>query len=255
MAKHDVQYMKTYVESGGDYLSRDMHGETPFYRSCKEDKINHFRYLVDLPGVDLFGLTCNGTNAIYAAVFGGNLDIVKALVAKGYDSKRMNLQQKEGCTAFYCACQQSNLQIAQYLLDNGAQIDIPDEDGCTCLHSAVATGNIELFDFLLDRGANPLAVNKSGNSVFTFADVKRRRQMRKIMEAKIGQCVVKDRSFTMCDHCSASNPEGLMKCSSCLNAAYCSKACQKAAWNSHKKHCKQIAAAAAIASLAPLKVS
>jgi len=252
MARQNVDVLRAYAEGGGSYTSRDEHDETPFYRSCKEAKIEHFRYLIDLPGVNIFEM-CNGTNALYAAAFGGNLDIVKTLVARGYDAARINLRQMEGCTALYCACRQDNISIATYLLDNGAKIDIPDEDGCTCLHSAVATGKAELFEFLLSRGANPLAVNTSGESPFTFADSMRRKQMRKKMEVILGHGVSKDRSFAMCNHCNKHDLPKLLKCSRCHNAAYCSKECQKLAWKSHKKHCDQITSAptVAVASSSP----
>jgi ankyrin repeat protein len=247
MFKTDFQAYKRLVEGGGDYLSKDGYGETPFYRSCKEGLLNHVKFLIGLRGVNIFG-KCNGTNSLYAAVFSGNIDIVKILVENGYSASTINQQQVEGCTAFYCACQTSNLDIAQFLLDNGAEIDIPDEDGNTSLHSAVAKGKTGVFNFLLSRGANPLLTNNSGESPFTYADTMKRTQMRKAMKSKIyGESVSaepavipeKDKSVVLCSHCM-ERLEGVrvLKCSKCLNAAYCNKTCQTAHWKSHKQQCK-----------------
>jgi hypothetical protein len=247
MFKTDLQAYKRFVERGGDYLSKDRYGETPIYRSCKDGHLHHVKFLIGLTGVDIFGM-CNGTNCLYAAVFGGNIEIVKFLVENGYSaSSSINQRQFEGCTSFYCACQTSNLDIAQFLLDNGADIDIPDEDGNTSLHSAVAQGATAVFNFLLSRGANPLVKNNSGESPFTFADTMKRTQMRKLMKAKIyGESVsaeavipAKDKSVILCSHClKMLEGERVMKCSKCLNAAYCNKTCQTSHWKSHKQHCK-----------------
>lgn len=44
---------------------------------------------------------------------------------------------------------------------------------------------------------------------------------------------------TFCKNCFSS-VAGLLKCSRCQNAAYCSKACQKLNWKRHKPHCTRI---------------
>ena len=246
--KFDFQAYKQLIEGGGDYLSPDSYGETPLYRSCKEGLLQHVRLLIGLRGVNIFAM-CNRTNPLYAAVFGGNIDVVKVLMENGYNASNINQRQIEGCTAFYCACQTSNLEIAQYLLDKGADIDIPDEDGNTSLHSAVVKGKINVFKFLLSNGANPLATNNSGESPFTYADTMKRTQMRKLMKIKVygestsSEPVVrvvpaKDKSVLLCSQCHSRLSEPVLKCSKCLNAAYCNKSCQVDHWKAHKKHCK-----------------
>ena len=230
-----VHFLQSYVENGGDYLSKDCHNETPFYISCKEGKFEHVSYLVNLIDINIFEM-CNDTNALYAATFGGNIDIVKLLLTKGYDSNQINLRQKEGCTAFYCACQMYNIEIAQYLLDNGAEIDIPDEDGNTSLKSAVVRGNFELFTFLLDRGANPLFKDNNGETCIQIAQFKKRNQMRKIMEIKIGYKIPKQKVSAFCENCHTMS-DHLLKCSRCMNAAYCNADCQKCHWKTHKVNC------------------
>ncbi|KIM78398.1 hypothetical protein PILCRDRAFT_824604 [Piloderma croceum F 1598] len=49
-----------------------------------------------------------------------------------------------------------------------------------------------------------------------------------------------------CSHCIAEvGREKLSACSRCKRARYCSKACQRAAWESHKPNCKSVADARA----------
>ena len=235
----EVQNLRAFVESGKDYLKKDRYDETLFYRYCKEGLFHLVEYMIDLKDINIFEM-CNTTNSLYAAAFSGNIDIVKLLIARGYNTNKLiNLRQMDGCTAFYCACQRDNIEIAQYLLDNGADIDIPDEEGNTSLQSAVIKGKFELFSFLLDRGANPLNQNNAGSSPFLFAQIAKRTKMREIMEAKIGFRIPKlpKQELTyMCDYCY-KHSDSLFKCSSCLNAAYCNVECQKRGWKSHKVHC------------------
>ena len=46
--------------------------------------------------------------------------------------------------------------IAELLLENGAEIDAATRDGTTALARAVARGNLKLIEFLLARGADPM---------------------------------------------------------------------------------------------------
>ncbi|KAF5325165.1 hypothetical protein D9619_010074 [Psilocybe cf. subviscida] len=48
------------------------------------------------------------------------------------------------------------------------------------------------------------------------------------------------KAFTQCQNCWKSELDGitLFRCGNCKNKTYCSKACQKAAWPSHKIECK-----------------
>jgi hypothetical protein len=50
-----------------------------------------------------------------------------------------------------------------------------------------------------------------------------------------------------CALCSKTGSAGSLKvCSRCKTARYCSAACQKDAWQGHKKECKQLSKRAAI---------
>ena len=46
-------------------------------------------------------------------------------------------------------------------------------------------------------------------------------------------------SFTQCANCSGPGRPSLLSCSACKQTKYCSRACQKSHWKTHKLHCSK----------------
>ncbi|KAN0107098.1 Ankyrin repeat-containing domain protein [Russula decolorans] len=59
--------------------------------------------------------------------------------------------------------------VAQLLLDRGADINARDNNDWTALHTAAVDGYIEVIRVLLEHGANVGAENKQGETPFTLA--------------------------------------------------------------------------------------
>ena len=79
-------------------------------------------------------------------------------------------------------------EIVQFLLDNGADINIRDEKGTTPLMNAVIGERIEVVKLLLERGANPnlTVINEKGEnsdiSAMTFAKLKQNKEIMDVIE-------------------------------------------------------------------------
>lgn len=69
------------------------------------------------------------------------------------DKKRINVQGNMGRTALVAACGRGNLEIAQTLIKNGADLTITDNDGATPLTISCLSGHFEVVKFLLLSGA------------------------------------------------------------------------------------------------------
>lgn len=54
-------------------------------------------------------------------------------------------------------------EIAKYLIDNGADINVKDEFGCTALSKAIGYCNDHLIDALIDKGADVNLANENKN--------------------------------------------------------------------------------------------
>jgi ankyrin repeat protein len=84
--------------------------------------------------------------------------------------EELNSKIKSGWTALKIAvvgCQ--NIQIIEFLLDQGADLDLQDSDGWSALMEASANKNEYIVKFLLEKGANPNLQNKLGKTALIIA--------------------------------------------------------------------------------------
>lgn len=70
----------------------------------------------------------------------------------------IDVRDDEGLTPLRWAVDKGNLEMAEFLLKQGADKNIfnfYDEEGVSALHTAIYKGNVEVAQFLLERGADP----------------------------------------------------------------------------------------------------
>ena len=65
------------------------------------------------------------------------------------------------------AIREGQLQVVEYLMKSGAQIEEKDNFQMTPLHCAAQFGHIEVVKGLLEKGAQMEVKNKEGNTVFS----------------------------------------------------------------------------------------
>jgi ankyrin repeat protein len=59
-----------------------------------------------------------------------------------------------GRTALYIACSNGAMEVVQFFIDNGANIETPNKNGWTPLNSASYNGQLSVVDLLISKGAN-----------------------------------------------------------------------------------------------------
>lgn len=102
---------------------------------------------------------------LISAINHQDLDKVKELVEAGVDVNHK--EKRYGNTPLVMACQYDLVEIAIFLMDHGADINLKTSTGHTPLMAA-ATGSEELFNLLLSKRADPLAKQENGTSAFTL---------------------------------------------------------------------------------------
>lgn len=109
-------------------------------------------------GADFSVLDKNGNSLLHvaASVAGMSEDTVKLLIAHGAPVNSKNI---EGMTALHIAAGLDNLPLTRLLLSKGAKVDEQDNLGDTPLHLAHTA---EIAEALLDAGADPDIPNKAG---------------------------------------------------------------------------------------------
>lgn len=78
----------------------------------------------------------------------GKIEICEYLLEMGAD---INIKSKNGSTPFLTACQKGHLTTAQRLHELGANIDLTTEEGKNCLHVASEFGHIAICEWLVEQ--------------------------------------------------------------------------------------------------------
>jgi hypothetical protein len=92
------------------------------------------------------------------AARGGELDQVMKLVAQGHN---VNHEARDGETPLSAAAQGKRLEVAEFLLGRGADVNHKSSlGGDTPLMEAAKSGNVEMAKLLLEHGADPCTVPK-----------------------------------------------------------------------------------------------
>jgi ankyrin repeat protein len=93
-------------------------------------------------------------------------DQARELVKQGVD---VNYQDaSNGSTALMMACQYNFAEMAKFLIDHGADLNLQTKNGQTALMAAAGSSE-ELFNLLLEKGADIQPKAADGTTVFTRA--------------------------------------------------------------------------------------
>uniref|UniRef100_A0A670YZZ3 Protein phosphatase 1 regulatory subunit 12C n=1 Tax=Pseudonaja textilis TaxID=8673 RepID=A0A670YZZ3_PSETE len=86
------------------------------------------------------------------------------------DPGAVNGTNADGISALHQACIDENIEVVEFLVENGADVNQADNEGWTPLHVAASCGYNEIAQYLLDHGANIAAVNSDGDVPLDIAE-------------------------------------------------------------------------------------
>jgi len=171
-----IGYVRTRLLADPALVHERCSGRTILHNAAAAGSMPMVELLVRL------GADCNGPGhpPLYCAAnecaIGGG-DVVRALVAAGANvDSRENVKR---CTALHLAARRGNVEIAEALLDCGADIEARDSAGDTPLRRAVNCGKTAVAALLLSRGADRESV---GNKGLTPRSAARTAAMKQILE-------------------------------------------------------------------------
>lgn len=97
---------------------------------------------------------------VFADASAGNIDAVRRAVAT--DPSVLTAREWDDATLLHLAVGQNHKELAEFLLDKGADVNALTQDHLTPLHMAAQNGNLEIVQLLLSRKAKLDAVDSKG---------------------------------------------------------------------------------------------
>lgn len=95
----------------------------------------------------------------------GNIDLMRLFISRGADINRLN---GNGESALVMAAWRGNIEAVKWLIDRGARINTRPRQW-SALHYAVFAGQTEVADYLMEQGADIDALSTNGSSVLMMA--------------------------------------------------------------------------------------
>jgi len=162
----DLTQVRALITSGMDPNSVDLKGDPMLVIAIRDKSSKVTEYLLNNKQIDVDLSNKLGETPLMLAAIDGDLPLVKRLVLK-------NKAQIDhiGWTPLLYACSKGRLEVAQFLVSNGADVNALSPNGSTPIMLAAQSGNELLVKYLLDQGADIRIRNSLGLSVIDIAEI------------------------------------------------------------------------------------
>jgi ankyrin repeat protein len=137
-------------------------GSTPLFFAAESGKANVVEYLLN-NGADANIPDAGKRVPLHVAAQAGDLESVKLLLPKTTDG--INVKENYDYTPLFFAAESGKANVVEYLLNNGADANIPDAGKRVPLHVAAQTGDMESVKLLLPKTTG--GINFKGNDNYT----------------------------------------------------------------------------------------
>ncbi|CAL8100952.1 unnamed protein product [Orchesella dallaii] len=128
-------------------LSLKKSGDTALHLCAINGYLDMMRYLVEEENANLEKINLEGKTALHDAAQFSQLEIVEYLLSKGAN---VNVVKRADWTPLMLACTKQNISVIQALVRSGADFNFINKDGWTCLHIAAREGNTDIISYLLE---------------------------------------------------------------------------------------------------------
>lgn len=160
---NDPRVVKALLAKGVDPNLTDNRGRTALFTAVREGSQQALESLLAAPQTHVNAVNADGETPLMLAAIRGSLPAVKALVKRGADINR------KGWTPLHYACSGPDNGVAEFLIQQGAELNARSDNGTTPLMMAARYGSGDLVPLLLKAGAEPRAANEQELTAADFA--------------------------------------------------------------------------------------
>jgi uncharacterized protein len=164
LTNDNVAAVNQLIQRGFDVNTLNPKGQHALGLAIRDGSPRIAKALIAAPKLNPNQLNSSGESALMFAALRGDLEVVKALAAKGADIN------KTGWTPLHYAASKAQLPVIAWLLENHAYIDAGSPNGTTPLMMASMYGSPEAVKLLLEEGADPMIKNSLGLAALQFAE-------------------------------------------------------------------------------------
>ena len=164
LEKHDVTAVRTLIQRGVSPDSADRQGNTLLQIAARSGDLEMVRVLLQAKAKSELR-NALGETALMLAAVGGHLEVVRELVQAG---SLVNATDGSWGPLHYAAWR-GHLNVCQFLLERGADIDARGVNGITPVMMAVRSGDFETVRYLVWEVANLDLESVDGSTALSWA--------------------------------------------------------------------------------------
>ena len=158
----DVQHVQALLKEGLDVnMKGGTWDETALNVAAAQGHLDMVKILLD-SGADVNAVNKNGESALIGATWGCHRKIAMLLISHGANLNFRN--PGHGSTALTSAVECDDLNLVNFLIDNGADVTVSKKSGITPLMTAVWQNNAKIAESLIEAGADIEAAWSDGGS-------------------------------------------------------------------------------------------
>ena len=154
----DFDKLVSLVESNLNIINKTLGvcRKTLLHKSVEHNRLGMVKYLLDKGAKHQYDI--NGNRPLHSACLSGNIEIANALLESGADMEIANI---EGDRPIHLAAASDSVELLTCLLGHGTDMTSKGWEGNSALHFAAENSNIEVMKELLNRGFNVSLTNNN----------------------------------------------------------------------------------------------
>ncbi|XP_049762865.1 ankyrin-1-like [Schistocerca cancellata] len=151
----DIKTLREMISNGADPRTEDNEGTSILMHGACFGHLEIVKFLVEEVCIPLEKCDKNGNTTLLSASLPiyPNLEVLQYLVSSGADLQARNFM---GETALHIASRSQSLETFKFLQQSGIPIDSQDLQGKTVLHHAAELGDAQMVKYLLDQKCLPV---------------------------------------------------------------------------------------------------